>query len=1148
MSFDNEVQSEVPVPVLDSSQRQQQQQQQQQQQRETSADQRQQQEQSPSDAAVAAANSVNVANARSVSQDTAEIVEGSDKMELNMSDKDNGTATDSEVEGTNKQAKTSSVGSNNEASDKPLSKLSDIPVVPSDEKESENKCGDDDGLKNHSLKRAVTNDEEASSSQKNDEKSKKSLEAKSTSQTNDYLDKSTTTTTPLNANENDTTTNTEQQTGPNNNDSPNQRQSSTSTSSDVSNPQEAKGESSKISTSTLTSTQEKQNDIHPDRQRTLLLLAHRKMILHRLKQCRKAAEERLIEYQKTDERQANKNNARDNVVQENMSKQVSSGAPKLPLKSNHQVTQIIQPQQVYYKQRIYGTQQEEMRAYKELSSFALSFNNRRQAAPPTQLSSGVSSGLNRTISLRTGSTVGNKMKAAVASLTNTTTNRDSNANSPVEIMEDTMIDGNNVGGSIIQQQGKKILMGQKNKDINTTIGNSNATTLVQQNIRGNNQIQIINNIQRPISSNSASASMKKDDGMKKGSSVTMSNNMSIINGPDTVRPQLVQSTSQMSSTGKKLKKKTKGKRSSSKKSASVNATSTASNPSNDSGVNQVEKNIPLHHSVTDNGDTSSDQRLNNPGDQSMKNIYQHTLQQGIVKGLHPQQNFCDSHGRIVQRNIPGRILCPETERLRKKRKLIETKLQTIFKKRYMQFVVEESQSNHNFSLNWAKESGKIQSKRPGVNIVASPTSSTCDPTGQRSLSSDQQRSTFQYPLSCATPNENPYIKSQNNSKQKDRRSPLTWKTYMNLGGYSATSFPQRRKTQWDYVLEEMRWMATDFIEERKWKKACTRTLSHYISTNKSRFVSSPSRRLPSSSRISTSSKGASTSSASFSGSSETKKDNSKNNHVKLVKIEREANRNGSNGDVVENSDEESMVEEDASKLNNRSVQEIRYEHPSDSDLKETKHVAKVLTTIILDQWKYMPVEFDNSVSRPDQLAAFSRYLQLKDRLNEQDDISNNEAKAMRCENNDPKAIGERRQFSFEEIISEMERSLMFALKLPIALKSTYVKYERNLSSGLGIIGLELHVSQIKCLQFAEALWSTQRKSSGFILSGPVASGKSFSVCALLWRRREDGPQLLICSSASLVSPLYFMYQLWWIEYNLVTYVFFLSCRFVGGTN
>lgn len=43
--------------------------------------------------------------------------------------------------------------------------------------------------------------------------------------------------------------------------------------------------------------------------------------------------------------------------------------------------------------------------------------------------------------------------------------------------------------------------------------------------------------------------------------------------------------------------------------------------------------------------------------------------------------------------------------------------------------------------------------------------------------------------------------------------------------------PSRRKTHWDSVMEELRWLATDFIEERKWKMSSARTLSSAITTH-----------------------------------------------------------------------------------------------------------------------------------------------------------------------------------------------------------------------------------------------------------------------------------------------------------------------------
>ncbi|NWU97864.1 EP400 protein, partial [Upupa epops] len=42
----------------------------------------------------------------------------------------------------------------------------------------------------------------------------------------------------------------------------------------------------------------------------------------------------------------------------------------------------------------------------------------------------------------------------------------------------------------------------------------------------------------------------------------------------------------------------------------------------------------------------------------------------------------------------------------------------------------------------------------------------------------------------------------------------------------------RPKSHWDYLLEEMQWMATDFAQERKWKMATAKKVfdEHYFST------------------------------------------------------------------------------------------------------------------------------------------------------------------------------------------------------------------------------------------------------------------------------------------------------------------------------
>ncbi|ESO91647.1 hypothetical protein LOTGIDRAFT_122039, partial [Lottia gigantea] len=40
--------------------------------------------------------------------------------------------------------------------------------------------------------------------------------------------------------------------------------------------------------------------------------------------------------------------------------------------------------------------------------------------------------------------------------------------------------------------------------------------------------------------------------------------------------------------------------------------------------------------------------------------------------------------------------------------------------------------------------------------------------------------------------------------------------------------PARNKAHWDYLLEEMQWLATDFVQERKWKKAACRKIARMV--------------------------------------------------------------------------------------------------------------------------------------------------------------------------------------------------------------------------------------------------------------------------------------------------------------------------------
>jgi len=45
------------------------------------------------------------------------------------------------------------------------------------------------------------------------------------------------------------------------------------------------------------------------------------------------------------------------------------------------------------------------------------------------------------------------------------------------------------------------------------------------------------------------------------------------------------------------------------------------------------------------------------------------------------------------------------------------------------------------------------------------------------------------------------------------------------------SMEKRRKSHWDFVLEEMAWLANDFMQERLWKSAAAAQMSHWISSS-----------------------------------------------------------------------------------------------------------------------------------------------------------------------------------------------------------------------------------------------------------------------------------------------------------------------------
>ena len=130
-------------------------------------------------------------------------------------------------------------------------------------------------------------------------------------------------------------------------------------------------------------------------------------------------------------------------------------------------------------------------------------------------------------------------------------------------------------------------------------------------------------------------------------------------------------------------------------------------------------------------------------------------------------------------------------------------------------------------------------------------------------------------------------------------------------------FPQRRKTQWDYLLEEMRWLATDFVEERKWKASSGRVLSAAVLSHYSSLCKA----------------------AEDKDRAAAAKDKEK-----MVEDEKKEPED----DIIMEGTEKSVQSEPA-----EAPQRRRFVNPSEDDLLLVKSNAKKMAKMVADKWEYI---------------------------------------------------------------------------------------------------------------------------------------------------------------------------------------------------
>jgi hypothetical protein len=224
--------------------------------------------------------------------------------------------------------------------------------------------------------------------------------------------------------------------------------------------------------------------------------------------------------------------------------------------------------------------------------------------------------------------------------------------------------------------------------------------------------------------------------------------------------------------------------------------------------------------------------------------------------------------------------------------------------------------------------------------------------------------------------------------------------------------PPRRQTAWDVLLQEMRWMATDFREERKWKRATTRLLSSAVVKKETSAKELPAKKVE-----------------------------------KEVRAPKPLIKDFSN------------VYDDA------------------MDVETTKNVARQLSTMISEKIAF---------------------------LLEEPKLTKDTAEETNLDN----ATSETEHLIHDKNIMHEKISALFE-----SVQTTTWEEELDLGEGQQY-GLQMSEQQSATILRIESGWD--KLNVGSVLHGSRCSGKTILVSSLLWRRRDLGPQLLLCPASRLI--------------------------------
>ncbi|GKY97067.1 hypothetical protein MPSEU_000665200 [Mayamaea pseudoterrestris] len=273
----------------------------------------------------------------------------------------------------------------------------------------------------------------------------------------------------------------------------------------------------------------------------------------------------------------------------------------------------------------------------------------------------------------------------------------------------------------------------------------------------------------------------------------------------------------------------------------------------------------------------------------------------------------------------------------------------------------------------------------------------------------------------------------------------------------ATHLPCRRVTHWDSVLDEMKWLATDFIEEREWKRCASMCLSESLVVERQNAIG----------RTSSEAAG------------------------RPVTAEKPvANLLSTNSISV------SCMIDDAVSDDLKST--IYYDETA-LDCSAGRGVAKVLSGMVVKLASVVP-RYPKPVAE---------YIRNSDSQRNTSDCPSNLALGGAS---DPtilpspttptahvgkSAMFEKMSHMVDNITSDVTKS---------RVKSNLLQLDR--------LPITLSQAQLETLEAIETQWRTTR--CGVQLGGPTSSGKTVLVSTIIGMNKSFGPQLILCNASSMI--------------------------------